>query len=88
MLEQSVRVAVEVIGSFGIFVIFVSVVGEATVQVGEVVVELVVAVLLVVVAGVVGVGVVLGGRVVSREVIVVVVAEVEVRTGFAMQVRD
>ena len=55
----------------------------------EVVVELVVAVLLVVVVvGVVGVGVVLGGRVVSREVRVVVAAEVEVQTGFVMQVRD
>ena len=49
--------------------------------------DVIVAVLLVVV-GVVRVGVVLGGRVVSREVIVVVVAEAEVLTGFVMQVRD
>ena len=77
---ESVLVAVEVIGSFARFVMFVSVAGEVTVQVGEVVFVLVVAVLLVVVVGVIGVGVVLGGRVISREVIVVVVAEVEVLT--------
>ena len=64
---------------------FLSGVGDVTVEIGEVTVVVVAVLLVVVVVGVVVVGVVLVDGIIIREVIVVVVAEVEEVTVFWRQ---
>ena len=76
-MSQSVLVAVEVIASVARFVMFVSIGGEVTVQVGESWVVRAVEIFLVVLVGVGGVGVVQGRRDISGQVTGVVGAEVE-----------